>query len=733
MLCRGNSLEEEMEFVAEQPGAGVGLGEAGGESEQGTKTCVSMMDGSVEIVDCHQTRYIVGQFVQVVQPRSASSNTPSPAGRRSSSEHASPNLWQQQRLGSTEETIAENENGEDELSAGVVPRLEPFRLMVLRRDGTGYEMLHKSVARASLRAASAAGAVITQTTLRGGGMRFSVSSKDVRGCRVASVTESVTPRSMLTRSVVPSMEHGNGAMTVRELDFYPPVPVGDQKEIRKAMEKVRVLFDAAAARDEEMPVANRDPKLVAFLDEVSKNCARARQGAEVRGCEAREEEARMREGIYAPLEPPRPMVERPPARIKPSAYRGVVRPDDPKNLRCGYFEENGIGAAFLATLPGNQKSENCTKARVRAPPPTQEDQDYEKGYDEEDPYRGSYDYERVQTGTDVDWQVQPQQSDSVLRASHSQPMPLPGGMRPPHFAGRPMPTTSYHVRNLRAAHYDVLNKQRKVPIPNTGRHDATGTPNEHYEIIENPVRRHTHTSSVLQRSQIMETKRLEESVDHDETAGSRMFRLRPRHATFGSICVGGVFRHKMVITNVGIEKGRYRIKAPKSGIISVVYTPGGVAAGMSVVIEIEIYTDEPVEIDEELLIETESEIFVIPITASVLDLEEFAKWESVGGQFPKHVKKLQSAPKRANKSKQSKLATLVGLKDITHDASLVVDLQDEVKEPVAPVGLCPPASSPRTRSPCTPARLARDSRVIVRFASPCCLSMHSRHMLHNGG
>lgn len=205
-----------------------------------------------------------------------------------------------------------------------------------------------------------------------------------------------------------------------------------------------------------------------------------------------------------------------------------------------------------------------------------------------------------------------------------------------------------------------------------------------------PVRRHTHTSSVMQRSMMIEKKRLEGSMlddDEDMEGGSsRMFRLRPRQASFGSIRAGGVFRHKLVITNVSVEKARYRVRQPKSDLVSVVYTPGGVAAGMSVVIEVEIYAEFPVEIDEELRVETEAEQFLIPIRASVLSGEDFAALQAKGMKLPKHVKELQSgAPKKSCKSRQTPMATLVSLNDASMDASLMMDLQDSVNEPVAPV------------------------------------------------
>ena len=49
--------------------------------------------------------------------------------------------------------------------------------------------------------------------------------------------------------------------------------------------------------------------------------------------------------------------------------------------------------------------------------------------------------------------------------------------------------------------------------------------------------------------------------------------------------------------------------------VSVVFTPGAVAAGLSVVLEVEICADELGDIDAAAAVETETETFLIPISA----------------------------------------------------------------------------------------------------------------------
>ena len=81
------------------------------------------------------------------------------------------------------------------------------------------------------------------------------------------------------------------------------------------------------------------------------------------------------------------------------------------------------------------------------------------------------------------------------------------------------------------------------------------------------------------------------------------------------------------MTNVGVELARFRVKQPTSEDVSVVYNPGALAPGMSIVLEVEVCVDEAGVVQDDVLIETEAEMFRIPISANVVSLEEFEEWQ----------------------------------------------------------------------------------------------------------
>ena len=513
MTIKGQRLQEELIFKTAKDGAlsHAGLGRIGGEELSTDQVAVSMYDGTVKYRDNECVLYQIGDVTRV-------STSNATAARGDSLEDGQPILVMKKSVSGSSITIQEDQEAEyfdDDMDqeellnnfAHSSPQLEPFRLIFLRRDGTGYQMLHKNTARAFLCSASAKGCTIGQSRLPDGGMRFNVSAKDTRWVRKESDTDRMFPASLQVRNTGPTEGKGTGGILVRELNYHARASPQELCGVRKALEASRMLFDRqAAAGDPPKGPGGGDAALSNFKQEVEECVARARDGAEARGAVAREIAAAMRAASIAPPEPPMPSVQRPPARFPPSIFRGVVHPDDPAQLRPSYFDDGTGGANFIASLPEGERSEGCTKSKIRAPPPTEMGSNFQEGDDEEYDDAGeqigaqrSYEYERVNTsGQDGRmsgsgrWeddnnggvQVHRSSSSHMGRTSHSQPAQVPGGMRPPHYEGRPKPTTSYHVRNLRAAHYDVLNKPRKEPIPDTNRHDAIGSANEGYPIYD---------------------------------------------------------------------------------------------------------------------------------------------------------------------------------------------------------------------------------------------------------
>ena len=146
-------------------------------------------------------------------------------------------------------------------------------------------------------------------------------------------------------------------------------------------------------------------------------------------------------------------------------------------------------------------------------------------------------------------------------------------MRPPDtaYSGVSLPrqpTTNYHLKHLRPAHYDVLNRPRKHPEPDATRFDADPEPNERNLRLEKPVSRRVHTSSVLLKTMLDHARgtdalSLEDSVL--EGGPHRTFKLRPRRASFGQLLQGNLYRFKMVLSNVGIIANRFKVRQPDDG------------------------------------------------------------------------------------------------------------------------------------------------------------------------
>lgn len=155
----------------------------------------------------------------------------------------------------------------------------------------------------------------------------------------------------------------------------------------------------------------------------------------------------------------------------------------------------------------------------------------------------------------------------------------------------------------------------------------------------------------------------------------------------------------MVLSNCGVEACRFRVRQPDDGnggmhqSVSLIYTPGAVAPGMSVVIEVEVWADECGLVDTEAAVETETEVFFIPISAVVLDSQQFEEWKLEGGQLPCNVTAVDQPPKRKVRAKAPTVATLRKQLAAKREAESFAgadaggktrDLQDPVPEPVVP-------------------------------------------------
>jgi len=125
-------------------------------------------------------------------------------------------------------------------------------------------------------------------------------------------------------------------------------------------------------------------------------------------------------------------------------------------------------------------------------------------------------------------------------------------------------------------------------------------------------------------------------MNHDPTLDAA-FELLPSAASFGVLRVGAVGRLKLKLVNVSNLPQRFVIKGPAKGpkgeqpAVSVVYTPGVAAPGISIPIEVEVCAQEPAELREVVTVVTEREEITLPVDATVLDDAAFAEYEAQGG------------------------------------------------------------------------------------------------------
>ncbi|NXX46301.1 SPG17 protein, partial [Tricholaema leucomelas] len=151
-------------------------------------------------------------------------------------------------------------------------------------------------------------------------------------------------------------------------------------------------------------------------------------------------------------------------------------------------------------------------------------------------------------------------------------------------------------------------RKKKVDLPSClqGRKPRS-IPNKK---IEDPVAGKVNTSSLATRR--------EQFSD---------FHLIPSRVTFGVLKEGCTYVATVILKNVGVNFLRFRVKQPPPHTgLRVMYTPGPVAAGLQVALEIEIFAMlfgedsagglEDVSYDIEIL--TETATLLLPVRANIL-------------------------------------------------------------------------------------------------------------------
>ncbi|NXF85516.1 SPG17 protein, partial [Eubucco bourcierii] len=105
------------------------------------------------------------------------------------------------------------------------------------------------------------------------------------------------------------------------------------------------------------------------------------------------------------------------------------------------------------------------------------------------------------------------------------------------------------------------------------------------------------------------------------------FHLIPSRVTFGVLKEGCTYATTVILKNVGVNFLRFRVKQPPPHTgLRVMYSPGPVAAGLQVELEIEIFamviggenTDGLEDISHDIEILTETATLLLPVRANIL-------------------------------------------------------------------------------------------------------------------
>ncbi|XP_026208160.1 sperm-associated antigen 17 isoform X3 [Anabas testudineus] len=175
----------------------------------------------------------------------------------------------------------------------------------------------------------------------------------------------------------------------------------------------------------------------------------------------------------------------------------------------------------------------------------------------------------------------------------------------------------------KSIHVDVTGKPRrsKVRLPaSILSSKPRSVPNKQFLSLEEPVRRKCRTISLT-----------------DPHVVVRGFVLLPSSVDFGTLQEGTSSAITVVMKNVGVDTCRFHVKQPPSSTgLRVIYSPGPVAAGLQVELQVQLFAmcavqavDEPkTYISQDIVIHTETDVLYLPVTANIL-WNKLVFWEQL--------------------------------------------------------------------------------------------------------
>ncbi|XP_044196890.1 sperm-associated antigen 17 isoform X3 [Thunnus albacares] len=217
--------------------------------------------------------------------------------------------------------------------------------------------------------------------------------------------------------------------------------------------------------------------------------------------------------------------------------------------------------------------------------------------------------------------LNPTPSRSASHAGRSDKMPEKRPTNPtPQTAGESSLRGS--SGQCKAVRLDVTGKPRrtKVRLPSSILSSKPrSVPNQQFLSVEEPVRRKCRTISLTDPNVIV-----------------RGFQLLPSSVDFGTLQEGSSSAITVVMKNVGVDTCRFHVKQPPPATgLRVIYSPGPVAAGLQVELQVQLFAMCAVQagevepktyISQDIIIHTETDILYLPVTATVLPGRLYDIW-----------------------------------------------------------------------------------------------------------
>jgi len=109
---------------------------------------------------------------------------------------------------------------------------------------------------------------------------------------------------------------------------------------------------------------------------------------------------------------------------------------------------------------------------------------------------------------------------------------------------------------------------------------------------------------------------------------NNLVEVTPGACRFGPLRLGSLYRSTFFLRNLDVDVTRYTIVPVQSNFVSVKYTPGHLAPGMAVKVEVEIACIEPAKIEQLVEVRLKAHVVRVPVTARIFDSQEYDRLDA---------------------------------------------------------------------------------------------------------